>query len=123
MAKRHEFDGITVVTEGDDPLAIPEVRDMVDDELIGEIVDELRAMARAGDSVPTMLRRIQQVVGQQDCRFVAIKSFKTAFDSGIAAVKPIAGWCGFGSELSDEQVQHFVGPIVEEYLSSGSGKE
>ena len=119
---RCEFGRITVVAKGDDALAVPEVREMIDDELIGGIVDELRVMARAGASVPSMLRRIQQIVGRQDCRFVAIQSFRTAFDSGVAAVKPITGWYGFGSELSDEQVQNFVGPIVQEYMSSDGGK-
>lgn len=88
---------------------------VTENKLINVIVDELRVLARAGANVPTLLRRIQEIVGHEKCARISIKSFRIAFDSGIASVKPVAGWCGFGGELSDEQVESFVAEVVDRF--------
>lgn len=95
-----------------------------DNELIAVIVDELRTMAHAGANVPSMLRRIQQIVGPQGyIVFISLKSFRIAFDSGIASIKPITGWCGFGGELTDDDVEHYVSGVIERYRNSCRNRE
>jgi hypothetical protein len=88
---------------------------MTDSELINAVVDELRRIAVTGADVPSLLRRVQQLLGREDCKIMSVQCFHKAFDTGIAAISPIAGWCGFGGELTDAQVNSLVIPILENY--------
>jgi hypothetical protein len=89
-----------------------------DDELLDAVVRELRAMAIVGSDVPALLRRVQDLFGQEDCRLLSVKCFSEAFHAGVASVSPIAGWCGFGGELSDNQVNSLVLPVLEDFRTS-----
>jgi hypothetical protein len=84
-------------------------------EQVAMIAEEIRAIAVAGESATSMLRRIQSVVGKTDCKLISIMIFRTAFDVGIAAVSPVAGWAGFGGELSDSEVDAFLESILRDY--------
>ena len=91
---------------------------MTENELIEVLVNDLRAMAVAGADVPCLLRRVQTIVGKQNCPFESIKSFRMAFNAGIPSISAIGGWCGFGGELTDAQVDSFVSCIVDNYRAS-----
>jgi hypothetical protein len=96
---------------------------ITDNEVIDALAIDLHAMALAGADVPSLLRHVQNVVGKKECRFESLKSFRKAFDTGIASISPIGGWCGFGGELSDAQVDSFVLPVVKESLKACPGNE
>jgi hypothetical protein len=96
---------------------------MTDDERIQSTADELRALAVAGKDVPAMLRHVQQVYGQRDCALLSVICFVRAFGAGIASVKAVGGWNGFGSELSDEEVNAFVLPVVANYVRQISSQQ
>lgn len=85
------------------------------DEIIDAITRDIRLMAIAGGDVPSLLRRIQEIMGCRDCKMASILCFRKAFGAGIRFVSPVAGWSGFGGELSDEQVNESVLPVLEEY--------
>ena len=78
-------------------------------------IRELRAMAIAGRDVPSLLRRIQEIMGRIDCKLVSVQCFHKAFNAGIASVSPVAGWTGFGGELSDERIDSLVGSVLDDY--------
>ncbi len=75
-------------------------------------------MAIAGANVPAMLRRIQDVYGQKDCKLLSVPIFRRAFSASIARVSAIAGWCGFGGELTDDQVNTHVLSVLNEYKTT-----
>jgi hypothetical protein len=91
---------------------------MIDNNLIERIVNDLRGMAIAGGNVPALLRHIQRVIGYPQCGLISVKCFRQAFGAGVTSIKPIGGWRGFGGELTDEQVENFVGPILRDYRAS-----
>jgi hypothetical protein len=93
-------------------------RKMFNDELLKVIVHDLRSMAREGKSVATLLRHVQLLFGHSECGLLCVKCFREAFNVGIASIKPIGGWCGFGGELTDEEVESFVGVILKDYRTS-----
>ncbi len=93
---------------------------MTENDLIVEVSDELRAMATAGKDAAELLRHVQRAFGQEDCKLVSVQCFRTAFGTGIACVSPVAGWCGFGGELSDDQVNSLVSPVIEEFRRSNA---
>jgi len=95
---------------------------MTDNEHINVLVDELRAMAVGGESVPSLLRRVQRLLGRTDCKLVSVQCFHQAFGAGIASVSPIAGWCGFGGELTDAEVDSLVGVILKDYRKSEASR-
>jgi hypothetical protein len=88
------------------------------DEIVGKIVPELRSRALNGDDVPSLLRHIQFAFSDKDCKLLSVLGFARAFEDGIASVKPVAGWHGFGGELSDKEVSEFVSPVLDKYRQS-----
>ena len=88
---------------------------MSEDELVDAVVREIQTMAIAGEDVPSLLRRVQKVVGRDDCKLISVVCFHKALDVGIASVSAVAGWHGFGGELSDAQVSGFLLPVLEDY--------
>lgn len=52
---------------------------MTDDELVDAVVHELQAMATAGEDVPAMLRRVQQMVGREDCKLISVQCFRALY--------------------------------------------
>ena len=92
---------------------------MTEDERDGMIVNELRAMAIVGEDVPSLLRRIQDMVGQKDCKLLSVIYFRKAFNVGIGSISVLPGWHGFGGELSDARVNTEVLPILEDYRNRG----
>lgn len=72
-------------------------------------------MAIAGRDVSSLLRRIQEIMGHIDCKLVSVQCLRKAFNAGIASVSPVAGWSGFGGELSDERVNSLVVSVLDEY--------
>ncbi len=96
---------------------------MTEDELVDVLVHELRAMATAGKDVPSLLGRVQEMFGREDCKLLSVLCFRKAFDASIASISSIAGWRGFGGELSDAQVNSFVLPVLEDYNSRGAGSK
>jgi hypothetical protein len=85
---------------------------MTESDRIDQVVHELRYMASTGADVPTLLRRIQDSFGMNDCKIISVKCFHKAFGGGIAAISAVGGWTGFGGELSDAEVQSLVSPVV-----------
>ena len=76
--------------------------------------------------VPALLRRIKQSLGRNDCKLISVKCFHKAFSGGIAAISPIAGWSGFGGELSDAEVESLVSSVVKGFrdrLDDGMGEQ
>jgi hypothetical protein len=97
---------------------------MTENDQIDHVVNELREMAYMGADVTSLLRRIQQSFGRDDCKLISVKCFHQAFSGGIAAISPIGGWSGFGGELSDAEVESLVSPVVKrlrDRLESGNG--
>src|SRR3954452_17158233 len=88
---------------------------MTGNNLDNAIVQKLQEMAISGEQVPALLRYIQQAVRKNNCQLLALMYFRAAFDAGVAALSPAAGWCGFGVELSDIQVQAFLLPVLEDF--------
>lgn len=91
---------------------------MTENERILAVVHELRAMAVAGENVPSLLRCVQRSLGRTDCKLVSVQCFHKAFNAGIASVSPIAGWCGFGGQLTDTEVDSLVGVVLNNYRES-----
>jgi hypothetical protein len=79
------------------------------------VVNELRAMATAGENTPSILRRVQLLLAQEDCKVLSVQCFHKAFGAGVAAVSAIAGWSGFGGELTDAEVDALLRPVLEDY--------
>jgi hypothetical protein len=90
----------------------------MNEDSIVKLSNELRAMADVGEDVPTLLKHVQKSFGRRDCKLVSIQCFHQAFGGDISSVSPIAGWCGFGGELSDDQVNTHVLPVLEQYRRS-----
>ena len=88
---------------------------LTENDLIVEVSDELRAMATAGKDAAELLRHVQRAFGQEDCKLCERSVFPHSVWHGIACVSPVAGWCGFGGELSDDQVNSLVSPVIEEF--------
>ena len=88
---------------------------MTEDERDDLIVRDIRAMAIARQDVPSLLRHVQQSLGQKDCKLLSAIYFHRAFGSDIPSISPVAGWHGFGGELSDAQVNEWVSPVLEEF--------
>lgn len=86
--------------------------------LVESLAIDLRTMTTQGHDVPSMLYHIQEVAGREDCKFLSIACFCSAFDVNIASAKPVAGWCGFGGELSDSQVESLMLPVLRPYRSN-----
>jgi hypothetical protein len=93
---------------------------MTDEDLIDVIARDLRVMAIAGEDVPVLLQRVQQIARRDDCKLLSIQCFCKAFDRGIASISPIAGWQGFGGELSNEQINNLVLSVLEEYRQNST---
>jgi hypothetical protein len=88
---------------------------MTENDLINVVVDELLAMACAVENAPSLLRRIQNLYGRKDCKIISVQCFHKAFGGGVAGVSPVAGWCGFGGELSDAEIDSLVAAVLEDY--------
>jgi len=68
--------------------------------------------------VPALLRVVRDVAGQENAAILAVKYFRKALDVGLASVSAVAGWSGFGGELSDERVNALVLPVLDAYRES-----
>jgi len=93
---------------------------MTESELIPVIVSELRGMASAGEGTPSLLRRVQHLLGRKDCALISVQCFHKAFGAGIASISPIGGWCRFGGELTDVEVDSLMTSVLEDYRKWGS---
>lgn len=96
---------------------------MTENEQIDAVVKDLRTMAAAGENVPSLLRHVQHSFGRMDCELVAVQYFHKAFGAGVASISPIAGWCGFGGELTNAEVESFVGAILKDYQRANAKLE
>ena len=88
---------------------------MTDKNLVDSVVEELRTMARSGDSASSLLRRIQQLAGMTNCELLSVQCFHRAFGGGVAAISPIGGWAGFGGDLGDMQIDNFLSSVLDGY--------
>jgi hypothetical protein len=88
---------------------------MTDINLMSVAIDDLRAHASAGESASSLLRRLQQLFGRTDCKLISVQCFHEAFDAGVASVSAVAGWSGFGGELTDAEVDSLLHPVLEGY--------
>jgi hypothetical protein len=79
-----------------------------------EIIDQLRAMARNGDSVPHMLQQLARRLGPQTPSVLTLaKYLRAAFGLSLLDVKPLGGWSADGTgELSDSQVSELILPEI-----------
>jgi hypothetical protein len=91
---------------------------MTDDDRLDIIARELQVMAISGNDVPALLRRVQAHIGQEDCKLLSLVCFVRAFRADVASVSPIAGWRGFGGELSDNQVNTLVSSVLKDFRTS-----
>ena len=94
---------------------------MTEDEIINTIEDEIRAKANAGEDIPSLLRHVQHLVGRKDCKLLTVMCFHKALGAGIASLSPLAGWNGFGGELTDAEVDSLVSPVLEDYRARAKG--
>jgi hypothetical protein len=88
------------------------------EELLDELVPHIQSMAVTGADVPSLLKHIQKVAGRIDCKLLSVQCFSKAFNTGIGSVSSVAGWSGFGGELSDDQVNSLLQTVIEDYLAS-----
>jgi hypothetical protein len=82
------------------------------------IIGELRARALLGQSPASLLRVLQELLGQRHCEITSIQCFREAFGAGIASISAIGGWTGFGGELSDAQIDALVQPVLDAFRST-----
>jgi hypothetical protein len=94
---------------------------MTDNELINAVGDEICAKANAGEDIPSLLRHVQHLVGRKDSKLLTVMCFHKTFGAGIASLSPLAGWNGFGGELTDAGVVSLVGPVLEDYRARAKG--
>jgi len=93
---------------------------MTEKDFVHMVVEELRVKARAGEPTSSLLRRIQQLAGKTDCKLLSVQCFHKAFGGGVASISPVAGWCGFGGDLTDTQVDAFLASVLDGYRKSSS---
>jgi hypothetical protein len=95
---------------------------MNEKDLMRVIVEELRDRACTGENTSSLLRRIQGLFGKTDCKLVSVQCFHKAFGGGVAAVSPVAGWSGFGGELTDVEVDALLRSVLEDFRQKGRNR-
>lgn len=80
-------------------------------ELDPELVSGLRALRLGNEHASTMLKSLAGKVPLAN-KFHFMMYFMEAFYLSIAQAQPILGWVGFGGELTDEQIDSFIDPVV-----------
>jgi len=81
-----------------------------------EIVQSLKTMAASGKKPSDMLRYLAlDLKIEQQLRLM--KLFTEAFDLSLGEVTAISGWWyDDTAELNDNDINHYIGWIIEEYL-------
>lgn len=69
----------------------------------------------AGERTVSLLQFVQESTGRLDCKLVSVVYFHQSLGGGVAAISPIAGWVGFGGDLTDDQVNAFGEPVLAKY--------
>jgi hypothetical protein len=81
-----------------------------------KIIAKLQSMARSGEKPSGMLRYLvlDLKIEQQ---LELMKYFTEAFDVSLGEVTAISGWWHDDSaELNDNDINHYIGGVVEDYL-------
>jgi len=78
-----------------------------------ELVEKLRIMRENGATVVELLEKIKSThKEEQQIKPLCMKYFRESFGLSMSDITPIGGWCGFGGELSNEQVSELIKPCL-----------
>ena len=83
------------------------------------LINNLRSMARAGATVPELVRELIRSLGPETPHVLTLaKYLREAFGLTLLDVKPLSGWLVDGTgELSDFQLNEFILPEIQRHRS------
>ncbi|MEJ2613058.1 MAG: hypothetical protein P8179_24135 [Candidatus Thiodiazotropha sp.] len=80
-----------------------------------ELVEKLRSMKTSGATIFKLLEQIQFTHKEDSLiKPLSMKYFREAFGLSMSEVTPLGGWCGFGGELSNEQINELIKPYFKD---------